>query len=129
VQGSDAPFVFVWDEDVARCIVEGLREQWTGVFNLCGDGALPLPEVARRLGRTYLPLPAWLLAGALHALQATGLSKRGAEQVDFLRYRPVLCNEKLKSELGFTPTFTSEECFERYRRLRFGEDEPPEPGA
>jgi UDP-glucose 4-epimerase len=120
VRGSDAPFVLVWDEDVARCIVQGVREEWTGTYNLCGDGVLPLPEIARRLGRPYLALPPWLLAGALRALQAARLSKRGAEQVDFLRYRPVLCNDELKSSLGFTPAYTSEECFERYRRLRAG---------
>ena len=120
VAGAEAPFVFVWDEDVAGCIVHGIRGRRSGVYNLAGDGALPLREIARRLGRPYLPLPPALLAGALRGLQALGLSARGPEQVDFLRYRPVLANEKLKRELGFTPRYTSEECFERYRRLRFG---------
>jgi len=117
VTGSDAPFVLIWDEDVARCIVHGIRERSSGIFNLCGDGALPLPEIAKRLNRRYLPLPPWLLAAVLGTLQGLGVSKRGAEQVDFLRYRPVLSNEKLKSELGFTPSYTSDECFERYRAL------------
>ncbi len=120
VAGSEAPFVLIWDEDVATCIVHGILERRSGVFNLAGDGALPLPEIARRLGKPYLPLPAPLLAGSLGLLHRLGLSSRGAEQVDFLRYRPVLANRALKEELGFRPRFTSEECFENYRRLRFG---------
>ena len=121
VRGSDAPFVLVWDEDVADCIAKGIFEERSGVFNLCGDGAVALPEIARRLGRPYLPLPAPLLAGALRTLQALGVSSRGAEQVDFLRYRPVLDNEALKRDFGFTPRFDSLGCFEHYRRMRFGD--------
>lgn len=119
VRGADAPFVLVWDEDVADCIVYGIRTGRAGVYNLCGDGALPLREIARRVGKPYLPLPSWLLAGVLRGLQALGLSARGPEQVDFLRYRPVLSNDALKSELGFVPRYTSDACFERYRRVRF----------
>jgi UDP-glucose 4-epimerase len=120
VAGSDAPFVMVWDEDVASCIVKGIHERRTGVFNLAGDGAITLREIARRLGKPYLPLPASLLGSALGLLKRLGLSARGQEQVDFLRHRPVLANEALKTELGFTPRFDSVGCFEAYRRLRFG---------
>jgi UDP-glucose 4-epimerase len=118
VRGSDAPFVLIWDDDVAACIEKGIRERRSGTYNLAGDGALPLPEIARRLGRRYLPLPPAVLGGALRLLQWIGLSARGPEQVDFLRHRPVLANDLLKSEFGFTPTLTSEECFERWRRHR-----------
>lgn len=120
VRGSDAPFVLIWDEDVAACVVKGLLERRSGVFNLCGDGALGLPEIARRLGKPYLPLPGFVLAGALGLLHALGISARGAEQVDFLRYRPVLANDALKARFGFEPRFSSEGCFEHYRSLRFG---------
>jgi UDP-glucose 4-epimerase len=119
VAGSRSPFVFVWDDDVAACIEKGIRERRSGIYNLAGDGAVALPEIARRLRKPHLPLPPALLAALLGALRRLGLSARGAEQVEFLRYRPVLSNEKLVREFGFTP-LTSEECFERYRRARFG---------
>jgi UDP-glucose 4-epimerase len=90
------------------------------VFNLCGAGALALPEIARRLGKVYLPLPAFVLSGVLSLLHGLGVSARGPEQVDFLRYRPVLANDALVHEFGFEPRFTSEACFEHYRQLRFG---------
>ncbi len=120
VSGSDAPFVLIWDEDVADCIVKGLLEARAGIFNLTGDGALALADIARRLGKPFLPLPAPVLRGALSLLARLGLSSRGGEQVDFLRYRPVLSNHALVNDFGFTPRFTSEGCFEHYRALRFG---------
>ncbi|RMF13933.1 MAG: SDR family oxidoreductase, partial [Candidatus Dadabacteria bacterium] len=114
VAGSPAPFVFIWDDDVAAIIVRGVVEARQGIYNLAGDGALPMREIARRLGKPYLPLPAWLLRGALTVLKPLGLSRYGPEQVDFLRYRPVLSNRRLKEEFGYTPRKTSAEAFEAF---------------
>jgi UDP-glucose 4-epimerase len=124
VRGSDSPFVLIWDTDVAECIVRGVRERRTGIYNLAGDGVTTLPEIARRLDKRYLPVPAAVLAGGLWLLKTLRLGRAGPEQVRFLRYRPVLANDRLKHEFGFTPTMTSDECFERYRRLRFPEAVP-----
>jgi UDP-glucose 4-epimerase len=121
VRGSDIPFVIVWDEDVARCIAKGIRERRSGIYNVAGDGVITLREMARRLGKPYVAPPATVLETALGLARALGLTQLGPEQVNFLRYRPVLSNDRLKSEFGFTPTHTSEACFERYRRARFGE--------
>lgn len=118
LSGVEIPFVLVWDEDVAACIVRGVLEQHTGIYNLTGDGVLTLRAIARRLGRPYVALPAPAMRLALDAMHALGLSDRGGEQVDFLRYRPVLDNTKLKEEFGFEPSDTSDGCFERYRRTR-----------
>jgi UDP-glucose 4-epimerase len=124
VRGADAPFVLIWDEEVAECIVKGVLEERSGVYNLAGDGAVPLREIARRLRKPYLALPAPLLAGILWVLHALRVSPRGPEQVDFLRYRPVLSNEKLKSEFGYVPRLSSSACFERYRAGRFPSSAP-----
>jgi UDP-glucose 4-epimerase len=118
VRGSDVPFVLIWDEDVAACILRGIRDRRSGIYNVAGDGVVTLREIARRLGKPYVALPAPLIAAALRVLRAIGATRLGPEQVNFLRYRPVLSNERLVSEFGFTPSGSSEECFERYRRSR-----------
>ena len=118
VAGSDTPFVLIWDEDVARCIVMGLIEQRQGVYNLTSDDALPLRDIARLLGKPFLPLPAWLIRGALWLLQGLGLSKAGPDQVNFIRYRPVLSNAALKSEFGYDPGTTSRDVFVRWLAAR-----------
>ncbi|MDQ2700536.1 MAG: epimerase, partial [Actinomycetota bacterium] len=33
------------------------------------------------------------------------------DQTDFLQYRPVLDNRRLKEEFGYTPQYTSREAF------------------
>lgn len=114
VRGFDSPFVFIWDDDVVECLLRGVFGEQTGIYNLAGDGALTPREIARELGKPYLPLPANAIALALAILQRVKKGGRGPEQVDFLRYRPVLSNRKLKSDFGYTPRYSSREAFQRY---------------
>ena len=118
VAGSDAPFTFVWDQDVVACLVKGVLEGATGIYNLAGDGATPMPQIAREIGKPYLPVPALLIQSALALLRPLGLSQYGPEQVDFLRYRPVLANDRLKREFGYQPRRTSDEVFSFYWESR-----------
>jgi UDP-glucose 4-epimerase len=120
IAGAASPFVLIWDEDVVACLVKGIREGRSGIFNLAGDGTLTLREIARRMGKPYLPLPAALVTGALRILHPLGLSRYGPEQVDFIRYRPVLSNRRLKEEFGYTPRKATSEVFDFYWRMRSG---------
>jgi UDP-glucose 4-epimerase len=118
IQGAKSPFVFIWDRDVVGCIVEAVFSRKAGVYNLAGDGALTIHEIAMRLGKRCVEIPAWVLQAALFVLHALGLTQYGPAQVDFLRYRPVLDNRRLKQEFGYVPRLTSAEVFDLYRRAR-----------
>ena len=118
IQGSDSPFVFIWDQDVVGCMLEAVYSDKAGVYNVAGDGALGIREIAARLGKRCVVLPAWLLQAVLALLKPLGLTQYGPEQVDFLRYRPVLDNRRLKQEFGYVPRKTSTEVFEFYLAAR-----------
>jgi UDP-glucose 4-epimerase len=119
IQGSDSPFVFVWDEDVTGAILHAVSGRGlTGCYNLAGDGALTLFEIAERLHKKPRVLPAGLLRTALRVGSALGISRYGPEQLDFLRYRPVLLNTALKERFGYTPRKTSAEAFEAFVAAR-----------
>jgi UDP-glucose 4-epimerase len=118
IRGSDSPFVFIWDQDVVGIIARAISDGPAGIYNVAGDGALTIHEIAQRLGKKTLNLPAWLLQTALRILKPLGLTQYGPEQLDFLRYRPVLLNTRLKTVFGYTPTYTSAQVFEIYREAR-----------
>jgi len=118
IQGSVSPFVFIWDQDVVGCLLEAVYSDKAGVYNVAGDGALGIREIAARLGKRCVVLPAWLLAAALALLKPLGLTQYGPEQVSFLRYRPVLANRRLKEQFGYVPRKTSAEVFEFYLAAR-----------
>ncbi|WP_298185276.1 NAD-dependent epimerase/dehydratase family protein [uncultured Pseudomonas sp.] len=118
IRGSDSRFVFIWDQDVVDILCRGLRQQSSGIFNLAGDGALSLKEIAELLGKPYRALPVWLIRAALGVLKPLGLSPYGPEQVDFLRYWPVLSNQRLKRDFGFSPRYSSREAFLAFLRAQ-----------
>ncbi len=118
IRGSASPFVFIWDQDVVGVIQRATVDGPPGVYNVAGDGALTIHDIAQRLGKPTLNLPAWLLQRALSVLQPLGLTQYGPEQLDFLRYRPVLLNTRLKTVFGYTPTHTSAQVFELFRQSR-----------
>lgn len=120
IAGAESPFVFIWDQDVVAIILRAISDGPAGIYNVAGDGALTLREIAARLGKRRLVLPAWLLQGVLAVLKPLGLTQYGPEQLDFLRYRPVLLNTRLKTVFGYTPRLTSAQVFDLYREARKG---------
>lgn len=114
LRGSDSPFVFVWVDDVAGAMARAATDGPPGIYNVAGDGRLTVGEIAARLRKPVLVVPASILATALRIGRALRLTVHGPEQVGFLRYRPVLANEALKRDFGYTPGLTSAEAFEAY---------------
>ncbi|MCZ2104510.1 MAG: NAD-dependent epimerase/dehydratase family protein [Burkholderiales bacterium] len=125
IQGSHSPFVFIWDEDVTGAIVHALSgHALPGCYNLAGDGALTIHEIARRLSKRTRDFPPGLLKALLAIGSRLGVSRYGPEQLDFLRYRPVLLNTALKERFGYTPSRTSSEAFDAFVAARAAQGRP-----
>lgn len=112
--GSLSPFVFILDDDVAEIIMKGIAEEKTGIYNVAGSGYCTLKSIAQKLGKPYLCFPSGILKMLLFVLHQLKLSRYGAHQVLFLKYRPVLSNKKLKEEFGYFPRYTSKEVFDYF---------------
>lgn len=114
LSGTATPFSLISESDVVEALAKAVNEGRAGVFNLAGDGTLSLREIAALLGKKFLPLPPALLKAALWLLNRLRVTKLGPEHVKFIQYRPVLANEKLKSEFGYVPRYDARGVFERY---------------
>lgn len=114
IRGAKSPFVFIWDRDVVNCLIQGIIGNKEGAYNLAGNGAVTMREISKILKKPYLPIPAWFLKAALAVLKMFHLTRYGPEQVNFLRYRPVLSNEKLKTDFGYIPQKSSLETLNYY---------------
>ncbi len=117
IAGTETPFVFIWDQDLVECIVKGILDRAEGVYNVAGDGQVTLRQIARLIGKPYLAIPPSLLRSALWFFHKLGISQYGPEQVNFLRYRPVLANDRLKTRFGYAPRFSSREAFDNFAAL------------
>lgn len=118
LKGVDTPFCFVWDEDVVAALEAAVIGDAAGTWNLAGDGVMTLREVARGLGKPFVGVPEGILRKVLGALHARGWSENTPAQVSFLRYRPVLGNQRLKREFGFVPSKSTRDVFDLYRASR-----------
>ena len=111
IRGSESPFVFTWDRDVVSAMAQGIERDATGIFNMAGDGAVGIYELASLLGKPVIAWPAWLLQTVLWLGKRLGVGRYGPEQINFLRYRPVLSNRRLKNVFGYRPEKSSRETF------------------
>ena len=114
VRGSDSSFVFAWDQDVVGAILHGVASSRTGIYNVAGNGRLTMRQIAQRVGKPVVSVPAGVLMAALRLARWVRLGRYGPEQVDFLRYRPVLSNRRLQEEFGYRPAKTSAEAFDSW---------------
>jgi UDP-glucose 4-epimerase len=115
IRGSDSPFVFIWDQDVVEIMLRAVLGEKTGIYNVAGDGAMTVDEIARELGKGTMPVPVGALKAGLRIANRLGRSPHGPYQTDFLQYRPVLDNTRLKEEFGYTPKDTSREAFKAWQ--------------
>ncbi|MCB1140111.1 MAG: NAD-dependent epimerase/dehydratase family protein [Leptospiraceae bacterium] len=87
-----------------------------GIYNLAGDGWLTVRDLAGLLNKEIRWLPAGPLKLILGLARPLRLSRYGPEQIDFLRYRPVLDNTRLKEVFGYSPAKSSLEAFLFYAK-------------
>ena len=122
IAGSDSPFVFIWDQDVVGAILHALGDGPPGIYNVAGDGALTIHEIAARMDKRCRVLPPALLQAALWVGKRLGATQYGPEQLRFLRYRPVLANRRLKEVFGYVPRKASAEVFDFWWAARRARD-------
>lgn len=119
--GFDPLFQFLHEVDAVAAFRAALKRDVRGVFNIVGDGVLPLSRVIHLAGRIALPVPHPLAGGALSALWLTQMTSLPAPFVDYLRYVCVADGDKAKSALGFRPAHSTREAildFANAQRLR-----------
>ena len=109
VLGFDPLFQFLHEADAIAAFKRALDVDAPGIFNISGDGVLPLGKAIRLLGKRKVPLTrpiAHLLLGAMWVARA------GAIPPHFLNYIQYACisdTERSRKILGFVPLHSSRE--------------------
>ena len=114
VLGFDPLWQFTHEADAVRALRLATLYDAPGVFNIVGDGVLPLRTVIKLAGRTHLPLPRSLASGLTGALWLTQLAEAPPAFFDYLQYICVADGALAKKELGFEPLYTSREALIDY---------------
>ncbi len=108
--GFDPLMQFLHEIDALAAFKLAIARDVPGVFNIVGEGVLPLSTVIRLAGGAVIPLPHPLAYPLARALWAAQLSEAPVTFVDYLRWLCVADGQKARSELGFRPAFTTREA-------------------
>jgi UDP-glucose 4-epimerase len=118
--GRDADWQFVHEEDVVEAISRLLSERRGGIYNLTADGTIKLSEAAQIAGVKVRKMPLKLyrrIAAASWKLRLPNVEAPPG-QIEFVLHPWIASNEKLKSDLGWTPRYTSRETFVETMRAK-----------
>jgi UDP-glucose 4-epimerase len=121
VLGFDPLWQFLHEADAIRGFGLAVLRDSPGVFNLAGDGVLPLSAVLRLAGRASLPLPRALLELGLGALRSGRIADLPPAYLDYLQYLCVADGNEARRTLGFVPAYTTRQTlldFVSAQRLR-----------
>lgn len=108
--GYDPLLQFVHEIDAVFALKLALDRDAPGVFNVVGDGVLPLSTIVKLVGRSALPMPYFLARRLLALLWFSGAGEVPSQFARFLRYLCVADGDKAKRELGFFPGYTTREA-------------------
>lgn len=109
VMGYDPLFQFVHEEDVIRAFKMAIDRDFPGVFNVVGDGVLPLSKVLKLAGKVTIPVPAPVLYPVVQLLWYGNVVPAPASRLDFLKYLSVADGGKAKKVMNFVPRHSTKE--------------------
>lgn len=121
MMGFDPLMQFLHEVDAIAAFKLAIDRDHPGVFNVVGDGVLPLSTVIKLAGRLALPIPHPLAQTMGAALWLAQLSPAPPSFAPYLRFLCVADGTKAREAMGFRPAYTTREAvldFTSAQRLR-----------
>ncbi|EKD42058.1 MAG: hypothetical protein ACD_73C00348G0002 [uncultured bacterium] len=110
ILGFDPLIQFIHEEDVFRALRLAIEKDCPGIYNIVGDGVLPLSRVIKICGKLNLQLPQIGFKTLIQLMWYADIAPAPASHVDFLRYLCVADGNKARKIMGFVPQFTTKEA-------------------
>ncbi len=110
VLGHDPLLQFVHEDDVLHALECATVESHPGVFNLVGEGVLPLSGYLGLAGKANVRLPRWVLAATAGSPIPLAPGDRAEGFFDYLKYMWVASGARAREAFG-QPTYTSREAW------------------
>jgi UDP-glucose 4-epimerase len=114
--GFDPVMQFIHEQDVVEALAYAVMKDADGPFNIAADGTMPLTRMMRLIRRRPMPIiHPFAYRSMIHARKwKCGHSHKPPIEWDYLRFPWVTDTSKMHSELGFSPTISSEEALLEY---------------
>jgi UDP-glucose 4-epimerase len=107
--GFDPMIQLIHVEDAARAMIEALRPELRGVYNVTGPGEVPLSRVLRELGRAPVPVPHIAARSIMSLLFKYRLSNFPPPELDHIQYVCAVDGSRWEQEVGWKPRYSMRE--------------------
>lgn len=107
--GFDPSLQLLHREDLLEALLQAVRQRAEGCCNLVPDGVIPLRQALKLAGSRRLPLPYSLQQAVRPLLSRLGLAAHRS-QVEYLRYPNTASGQKIESQIGFRPRYSSRQA-------------------
>jgi UDP-glucose 4-epimerase len=111
VLGFDARLQLLHESDLLAAVHHATLGGVHGTFNIAGDGMMVLSQAVRRLGRPTVPVPAFALGTVANLGKQAGLRGLSRELVPFLTFGRGIDTTRMRTVLGFEPTYSTASAF------------------
>ncbi|HEX3770058.1 MAG TPA: NAD-dependent epimerase/dehydratase family protein [Polyangiaceae bacterium] len=121
MMGFDPMVQFLHEADAIAAVHLAVMRDAPGVFNIVGDGVVPLSMAIRLAGRVTAPFPHPVAESLTGLGWVAQLVEAPPSFLKYLRFLCVADGRKARAEMGFRPAYSTREAvvdFARAQRLR-----------
>jgi UDP-glucose 4-epimerase len=111
VLGYDARLQVLHEDDLLGALHHATLGGVHGTFNVAGDGVLMLSQAVRRLGKPTVPVPTFALGSLANVSRQVGVRGLSGELTAFLTFGRGLDTHRMRTVLGFEPTYSTAAAF------------------
>lgn len=108
--GFDPLWQFLHEADAVAALKLAVNRDVAGIYNIVGQGVLPLSTAIKLAGRVNVPLPSPFARSLARALWVAHLLEAPPALLDYLQYICVADGAAAEVHLGFVPAFTTREA-------------------
>ena len=108
--GFDPLMQFAHEDDVVNIFERAIENDYPGIFNIGGDGVLPLSRVIELSGSVNFPVTQSIFKTLAQIMWLSDLSPAPASYADFLRYICVVDNTQVKKVMGYKFKYNTKEA-------------------
>ena len=109
VAGFDPMVQLIHVEDAARAMIEALRPEARGVYNVVGPGEVPLSAIFRELGHTPIPVPHPLIRPLVSRMFKLGLANFPAPEIDHIQFLCMVDGSRWVKDVQWKPRYSMKE--------------------
>jgi len=115
LKNYNPPMQFIHEDDVVNLIKISILNEFTGTYNIAGDGTITWSEMASSIRAKMIKLPSFLMSLLTEiAWQLRIQSDSNSAGLDLIKYRWTVSTKKIKKSLNYQFNHTTESAWQTF---------------